>query len=97
MNGIDDAWGPRGGGGGVTWVSFCWVCAASLSLSSPIIVNSVVNYRPHIRHFWANVISYLVSFCLCIYLIKPFIKVILKGASTFVAFNLVKILTVWSP
>ena len=95
MNGIDDAWGPRGGwGGGYLSKFLLWVCAASLSLSSPIIVNSVVNYRPHIRHSWANVISYLVSFFLCIYLIKPFIKVILKGASRFVAFNLVKILTV---
>ena len=22
---------PRGGGGGVTWVNFCWVCAAGFS------------------------------------------------------------------
>ena len=93
MNGIDDAWGPRGVGGGLLEQVFAGY-APLVSLSSPIIVNSVVNYRPHIRHFWANVISYLVTFCLCIYLIKPFIKVILKGASTFVAFNLVKILTV---
>ena len=26
---------PGGGGGGVTWVNFCWVCAAGLSEPLP--------------------------------------------------------------
>ena len=45
----------RGGGGG-TWVNFCWLCAAGISesLLYPIIVYSVANYRPQHSHFWAN-------------------------------------------
>ena len=45
-----------GGGGGLTWVKFCWVCAAGFSEPYPIIVNSVTSYRPNLSHFWANVI-----------------------------------------
>ena len=47
---------PLSRGGGGTWVRFCWVCAAGLSEPHPIIVYSVANYRPHLSHFWANVI-----------------------------------------
>ena len=47
------------GGGGSTWVTFCWVCA-HVPLASqnphPIIFYSVASYRPHLSHFWANVI-----------------------------------------
>ena len=43
------------GGGGGTWLNFCWVCAAGLSETYPIIVYSVANYRPHVSHFWANI------------------------------------------
>ena len=39
--------GGEGGEGGGTCVKFCWVCAAGYS---------VANYRPHLSHFWANVI-----------------------------------------
>ena len=43
-------------GGGGTWVKFCWVCAAGFSEPLPIIVYSVASYRPHLSHFWANII-----------------------------------------
>ena len=39
-----------------TWVNFQFVPLASQS-PYPIIVYSVANYRPHLSHFWANVIS----------------------------------------
>ena len=43
---------PVGGkGGGVTWVNFCWVCALASQSPYPY---SLANYRPHLRHFWAN-------------------------------------------
>ena len=47
---------PPGGGG--TWVRFCWICATGLASqnSHHIIFYSVANYRPHLSHFWANVI-----------------------------------------
>ena len=64
-----------GGGEGATWVSFCWECAADLleplpyyslfcgHIIDPILVNlGKKNFRnPN-----------LVTFCLCIFLIKPF-------------------------
>ena len=43
-------------GGGSTWVNFCWVCAAGLSEPLPFIVYFMANYRPHLGHFWVNVI-----------------------------------------
>ena len=45
-----------------------------------IIVNSLANYRPRISHFCKCNFRdpNLVTFRLCIYLIKPFIKVTLK-------------------
>ena len=47
---------PVGGGGGVLGSSFAgYVPLASLN-PQPIIVYSVANYRPHLGHFWANVI-----------------------------------------
>ena len=46
----------RGGGGGGTWVNFWWVCALTSQNPYPIIVYSVASYRPHLSHFWANVI-----------------------------------------
>ena len=46
---------PPGREGG-TWVRFAgYVPLASQNLH-PIIVYSVANYRPHLSHFWANVI-----------------------------------------
>ena len=44
--------------GGVTWVNFCWVCAAGLSepITHYSLVYSVVKYRPHLSYFWENVI-----------------------------------------
>ena len=48
----------------------------------PIVVYCVANYRPHFSHFWVNVI-YLATFCLCIYLIKPFRSAILKWTGPF--------------
>ena len=43
---------------GGNWVSFCWVCAAGLSEPLPhyILFYSVANYRPHVNHFWANML-----------------------------------------
>ena len=40
-------------GGGDTWVNF-GMCRWALRASTPIIVYSVANYRPHLSHFWAN-------------------------------------------
>ena len=46
------------GGRGVTWVNFCWVCAAGISEPLPhysqFLVNFVASYRHHLSHFWAN-------------------------------------------
>ena len=46
------------GGGGGTWVKFCWVCAAGISEPLPhyslFLVYFVANYKPHLSHFWAN-------------------------------------------
>ena len=46
-----------GGGGGVVGPSFAgYVPLASQNPRTPIIVYSVASYRPHLSHFWANVI-----------------------------------------
>ena len=49
---------PGAGGGGGTWVKFCWVCAAGISEPLPhyslFLVYFVANYKPHVSHFWAN-------------------------------------------
>ena len=47
-----------GGGGGGTWVKFCWVCATGISEPLPhyslFLVYFEANYKPHLSHFWAN-------------------------------------------
>ena len=70
------------GGGLITWINFCWVCAAGLSEPLPhysLFCGYIVD--PILIIFWEKS-SFcnpnLVPFCLCIYLIKPFIKVIQK-------------------
>ena len=42
---------------GVTWVTFCWGYVP-LASQNPYhnIVYSVAKYRPHLSHFWENVI-----------------------------------------
>ena len=42
-----------GGGGGGTWVNFCWVCAAGLSEPVPHYSSLFCGqlYRPHLSHF----------------------------------------------
>ena len=53
---------------GDTWINVCWVCAAGLSEPLPdIIVYFVANYRPHLSHFWANVIFTIPTLSLSIY------------------------------
>ena len=68
-------WIPGGGGGGASWVNFCWVCAAGLSepiphyslflwpIVDPILVTfgKICNLRD----------PNLVTFYLRIYLINP--------------------------
>ena len=44
--------GPTGGGGVLLGSNF----AGYVALASQNIVYSVANYRPHVSHFWANVI-----------------------------------------
>ena len=59
-SGLTLCFGPREEG--VTWVNFCWVCAAGLSES-----------LPHYSLFCRGIRDpNLVTFCLCIYFIKPF-------------------------
>ena len=60
----------------------CWPLRTPTLLRSipwliidPMTVYSMANYRPHLRRFGANIIfcdPKLVTFCLCIYFIKPF-------------------------
>ena len=45
-----------GGGGGVLGSGFAGYVPLASSNPHPIIVYSVANYRPHLSHFWANVI-----------------------------------------
>ena len=45
-----------GGGGGSTWVRFAGYVPLASQNPNPIIVYSVANYRPHLSHFWANII-----------------------------------------
>ena len=44
------------GGGGATWVRFAGYVPLASQNPHPILVYSVANYRPHLSHFWANVI-----------------------------------------
>ena len=44
------------GGGGVLVSSFAGCVLLASQNPYPIIVYSVANYRPHLSHFWANVI-----------------------------------------
>ena len=74
--------GWHSAGRGVTWINFCWVCAAGLSEPLPhysLFCGHIVD--PILIIFWKKS-SFsnpnLVTFCLRIYLIKPFIKVIQK-------------------
>ena len=43
-------------GGGVLRSGLAWYVPLASQHPHPIIVNSVVNYRAHLSHFWANVI-----------------------------------------
>ena len=43
-------------GGGVLGSSFAGYVSLASQNPHPIIVYSVANYRPHLSHFWANVI-----------------------------------------
>ena len=45
-----------GGGGGYLGQVLLGMCRWPLRTPHPIIVYSVANYRPHLSHFWANVI-----------------------------------------
>ena len=49
---------PGGGGGGVLGSGFSGYRYVPLASQNPrhIIIYSVANYRPHLSHFWANVI-----------------------------------------
>ena len=47
---------PRGDGGGVLGSGFAGYVPLASQNPHPIIVYSVANYRPHLSHFWANVI-----------------------------------------
>ena len=61
---------PLGG----SWVNICWVCAAGLSEPLPIIVYCVANYRLPSKSLLGKCnfrVPSLITFCLCIYLIKP--------------------------
>ena len=48
-------------GRGGTWVNFSLVGVSSLSEPCPIVVYFVVSYRPHVSHFWKNVILAILS------------------------------------
>ena len=50
------AWGWGWGVGGVLGSSFAGYVPLASQNPYPIIVYSVANYRPHLSHFWANVI-----------------------------------------
>ena len=66
--------GGRGGGGFLGLIFAGYVPLASQN-PYPIMVYSVAKYRPHLSHFWENVVfatPNIVTFCLCIYFIKPF-------------------------
>ena len=59
------------GGGGVLGSIFAGYVPLATQNPYPIIVYSVANYRPHLSHFWANVIFPIpVTFCWCLYLIE---------------------------
>ena len=47
---------PGGGGGGGLGSSFAGYVPLASQNPYPIIVYSVASYRPHLSHFWANVI-----------------------------------------
>ena len=61
---------PGEGGGGLLGLIFAGYVPLASQNPYPIIVYSVAKYRPHLIHFWENVV--LVAFCWCIYFIKPF-------------------------
>ena len=64
---MSQAIGPGGGGGGELEFSFAgYVPLASLS-PFPIIVYFVASYRPHLSHFWENVIFAIPTKSLSIY------------------------------
>ena len=46
---------PSGGGGGVTWINFCWICAAGLSEPLP-------HYKCHKSILWPNIDPISVTF-----------------------------------
>jgi len=62
--------GMKPGGGGLLGLIFAGYVPLASQNPYPIIVYSVAKYRPYLIHFWENVV--LVTFCLCIYFIKPF-------------------------
>ena len=61
-------------GGGLLGVIFARYVPLTSQNPYPIIVYSVLNYKPHLSHFWTNVIfrdPSLRTFYLYIYLINP--------------------------
>ena len=59
---------PRGGGGGeVLGFSFAGYVPLASQSPCPIIVYFVASYRPHLSHFWENVILAIPTKSLSIY------------------------------
>ena len=58
---------PGGGGGGGTWVQFAGCVPLASQSPCPIIVFFVASYRPHLSHFWENVIFAIPNKSLSIY------------------------------
>ena len=64
-----------GGWGGVLGLGFAGYVQLASQNRYPIIVYSVVNYRPHLSHFWASVIFAIPTLLLSIFLwIVPFFR-----------------------
>lgn len=75
---------PRWGGGGYSGY-FCWVCT-TLRIPYPIIVDfgAILKTRPSLFGKKKPFSQYQLTFCLCIYLVKPFNLAILKWTDYFV-------------
>ena len=59
--------GNPGGGGGVLGFSFAGYVPLASQSPFPIIVFFVASYRPHLSHFWENVIFAILTESLSIY------------------------------